>query len=131
MMAPAYEAAAGQFEPEVQLIKLNSDAEQEAAARDVVAKSHRTVRDDDGGSRQVARRSRLIATTPPADAPIGTMRVRIRQSIKDFHRITLASVLVSAAHGEAERKLFPVRTAPLPCMTRPRSARRNLDADLR
>jgi thioredoxin 2 len=33
MMAPAYEAAAGQLEPEVQLIKLNSDAEQEAAAK--------------------------------------------------------------------------------------------------
>lgn len=33
MMAPAYEAAAAQLEPEVQLIKLNSDAEQEVAAR--------------------------------------------------------------------------------------------------
>lgn len=33
MMAPAYEAAAGKLEPEVQLIKLNSDAEQEAASR--------------------------------------------------------------------------------------------------
>jgi thioredoxin 2 len=33
MMAPAYEAAAGELEPDVQLIKLNSDAEQETAAR--------------------------------------------------------------------------------------------------
>jgi thioredoxin 2 len=33
MMAPAYEAAAGELEPGVQLIKLNSDAEQDAAAR--------------------------------------------------------------------------------------------------
>src|SRR6187200_2014252 len=33
MMAPAYEAAAGVVEPHVQLIKLNSDAEAEAAAR--------------------------------------------------------------------------------------------------
>jgi thioredoxin 2 len=33
MMAPAYEAAAGKLEPDVQLIKLNSDVEQEVAAR--------------------------------------------------------------------------------------------------
>jgi thioredoxin 2 len=33
MMAPAYEAAANQLEPEVQLIKLNSEDEQEIAAR--------------------------------------------------------------------------------------------------
>jgi thioredoxin 2 len=33
MMAPAYEAAAGELEPGVQLIKLNSDTEQEVAAR--------------------------------------------------------------------------------------------------
>jgi thioredoxin 2 len=33
MMAPAYEAAAGELEPDVQLIKLNSDVEQEVAAR--------------------------------------------------------------------------------------------------
>ena len=33
MMAPAYEAAARQLEPEVQLIKLNSDAEHEVAGR--------------------------------------------------------------------------------------------------
>ena len=33
MMAPAYEAAAGQLEPNVQLIKLNSEAEQQVAAR--------------------------------------------------------------------------------------------------
>src|SRR5262249_47704905 len=33
VMAPAYEAAAGKLEPDVQLIKLNSDAEQEVSAR--------------------------------------------------------------------------------------------------
>lgn len=33
MMAPAYEAAARELEPGVQLIKLNSDVEQQAAAR--------------------------------------------------------------------------------------------------
>jgi thioredoxin 2 len=33
MMAPAYEAAAQELEPHVQLIKLNSDAEQQVAAR--------------------------------------------------------------------------------------------------
>jgi thioredoxin 2 len=33
MMAPAYEAAASHLEPDVQLIKLNSDVEQDAAAR--------------------------------------------------------------------------------------------------
>jgi thioredoxin 2 len=33
MMAPAYEAAAGELEPGVKLIKLNSDVEQEVAAR--------------------------------------------------------------------------------------------------
>lgn len=33
MMAPAYEAAAQELEPRVRLIKLNSDAEQSAAAR--------------------------------------------------------------------------------------------------
>jgi thioredoxin 2 len=33
MMAPAYEAAASELEPDVQLIKLNSDVEQEIAAR--------------------------------------------------------------------------------------------------
>jgi thioredoxin 2 len=33
MMAPAYEAAAGELEPKVQLIKLNSDVEQQVAAR--------------------------------------------------------------------------------------------------
>ena len=33
MMAPAYEAAALELEPNVQLIKLNSDAEQQLAAR--------------------------------------------------------------------------------------------------
>ena len=33
MMAPAYEAAARELEPNVQLIKLNSDAEQQVAAR--------------------------------------------------------------------------------------------------
>ena len=33
MMAPAYEAAARELEPEVRLIKLNSDAEQERAAQ--------------------------------------------------------------------------------------------------
>jgi thioredoxin 2 len=33
MMAPAYEAAARELEPEMQLIKLNSDAEQEVAAQ--------------------------------------------------------------------------------------------------
>lgn len=32
-MAPAYEAAAGELEPQVRLIKLNSDAEQAVAAR--------------------------------------------------------------------------------------------------
>ena len=33
MMAPAYEAAAGELEPQVRLIKLNSDAEQAVSAR--------------------------------------------------------------------------------------------------
>lgn len=33
MMAPAYEAAAGQLEPDVRLVKLNSDNEQQTAAR--------------------------------------------------------------------------------------------------
>jgi thioredoxin 2 len=33
MMAPAYEAAARELEPQVRLIKLNSDAEQAAASR--------------------------------------------------------------------------------------------------
>jgi thioredoxin 2 len=33
MMAPAYEAAARELEPQVRLIKLNSDAEQAVAAR--------------------------------------------------------------------------------------------------
>lgn len=33
MMAPAYEAAAHELEPQVQLIKLNSDAEQAIASR--------------------------------------------------------------------------------------------------
>ena len=33
MMAPAYEAAARDLEPQVRLIKLNSDAEQAAASR--------------------------------------------------------------------------------------------------
>ncbi|RUV74816.1 MAG: thioredoxin TrxC [Mesorhizobium sp.] len=33
MMAPAYEAASRELEPNVQLIKLNSDAEQQIAAR--------------------------------------------------------------------------------------------------
>jgi thioredoxin 2 len=33
MMAPAYEAAAGELEPGVQLIKLNSDVEQAVAAK--------------------------------------------------------------------------------------------------
>lgn len=33
VMAPAYEAAAGELEPKVRLIKLNSDAEQSVAAR--------------------------------------------------------------------------------------------------
>ena len=32
-MAPAYDAAAGELEPQVRLIKLNSDAEQAVAAR--------------------------------------------------------------------------------------------------
>jgi len=32
-MAPAYEAAAGELEPQVRLIKLNSDAEQAVSAR--------------------------------------------------------------------------------------------------
>ncbi len=32
-MAPAYEAAASELEPEVRLIKLNSDAEQVVASR--------------------------------------------------------------------------------------------------
>lgn len=32
-MAPAYEAASRELEPNVQLIKLNSDAEQQIAAR--------------------------------------------------------------------------------------------------
>jgi thioredoxin 2 len=32
-MAPAYEAAARQLEPQVRLVKLNSDAEQAAASR--------------------------------------------------------------------------------------------------
>jgi len=33
MMAPAYEAAAHELEPQVRLIKLNSDAEQAVSAR--------------------------------------------------------------------------------------------------
>jgi thioredoxin 2 len=33
MMAPAYEAAAHELEPQVRLIKLNSDAEQAVASR--------------------------------------------------------------------------------------------------
>ena len=33
MMAPAYEAAARELEPQVRLIKLNSDAEQVVASR--------------------------------------------------------------------------------------------------
>jgi thioredoxin 2 len=33
MMAPAYEAAAGELEPLVRLIKLNSDAEESVASR--------------------------------------------------------------------------------------------------
>jgi thioredoxin 2 len=33
MMAPAYEAAARELEPQVRLIKLNSDAEQAVASR--------------------------------------------------------------------------------------------------
>ena len=33
MMAPAYEAAARELEPQVRLIKLNSDAEQTVASR--------------------------------------------------------------------------------------------------
>jgi thioredoxin 2 len=33
MMAPAYEAAARELEPQIRLIKLNSDAEQTTASR--------------------------------------------------------------------------------------------------
>lgn len=60
MMAPAYEAAAKELEPNAQLIKLNSEAEQNVAAR-LGIRSIPTMVLFRGG-REIARQSGAMTT---------------------------------------------------------------------
>ena len=63
-MAPAYEAAARELEPQVRLIKLNSDAEQAVAAKLGIRGIPTMILFHEG--REVARTSGAMAAKPPS-----------------------------------------------------------------